>query len=134
MTITLGKLLSAIAPRAGVLALDITGLSHDPAVVKAYAEDPLVFHGKIPARLASEMLKTMQKVNANLSRLTLPFIVVQGSQDRLVDPAGATQLYDQAGSTDKTIKVYEGYYHEIHNEPGREREFQDLEAWLTAHL
>jgi alpha-beta hydrolase superfamily lysophospholipase len=134
MTISIGKMLAAIAPKAGVLALDISGLSHDPSVVKAYADDPLVFHKKIPARLAAEILKTMTKVTANLGKISLPFIVVQGSEDRLVDPAGATVLYEHAGSIDKTIKIYEGFYHEIHNEPERDREFKDLEAWLSAHL
>jgi acylglycerol lipase len=134
MTIMMGRLLSVIAPRAGVLALDISGLSHDPAVVKAYAEDPLVFHKKTPARLAAEMLKTMKKVTDNIGKISLPFIVLQGSQDKLVDPAGATMLYEQAGSTDKTIKIFEGFYHECHNEPGCNEVFQDLQAWLSTHL
>jgi alpha-beta hydrolase superfamily lysophospholipase len=134
MTISIGKLLSVIAPKAGLVALDISGLSHDPAVVEAYANDPLVFHNKTPARLAAEMLKTMTKVTDKIGKISLPFIVVQGSQDRIVDPAGATMLYEHAGSTDKTIKVYEGFYHEIHNEPERDKEFKDLEAWLSAHL
>ena len=69
---------------------------------------------------------------ANIGKLTLPFIVVHGSEDRLVDPGGAKDIYEHAGFTDKTIKIQEGYYHEIHNKP--EREFNDLEAWLTAHL
>ena len=134
MTISIGKLFAAIAPGAGVLALDISGLSHDPAVVKAYADDPLVFHKKIPARLAAEILKTMTKVTDNVGKISLPFIVVQGSEDRLVDPAGAAILYEHASSTDKTLKMYEGFYHEVHNEPERDREFKDLEAWLSAHL
>jgi alpha-beta hydrolase superfamily lysophospholipase len=133
-TIMMGKLLSAIAPSAGVVGLDITGLSHDQAVVDAYAKDPLVYHGKIPARLAAEMLKTMVKVTANFGKITLPLMVVQGSEDRLVDPAGASLLYEQAGSLHKTLKVYEGFYHEIHNEPGRESVFKDMEVWFTAHL
>jgi acylglycerol lipase len=134
MTIMMGKLLAAIAPRAGVLALDINGLSHDPAVVKAYADNPLVYHKKTPARLAAEMMKTMTKVSDNIGKISLPFIVVQGGQDKLVDPAGASMLYEQASSTDKTIKVYEELYHECHNEPDRDMEFKDLEAWLSAHL
>ena len=68
----------------------------------------------------------------NIGKLTLTFIVIQGSEDRLVAPGGTKDIYEPAGSTDKTIKIQEGYYHEIHYEP--EREFKDLEAWLTAHL
>jgi alpha-beta hydrolase superfamily lysophospholipase len=133
MTITIGKLLSLIAPKTGVLALDATAISHDPAVVKAYADDPLVFHGKTPARLAAEMLKTMMRVTAETDKITLPFIVVQGSQDKLVDPAGAQMLYDKAGSKDKTLKMYKGLYHEVHNEPERATMFKDVETWLAAH-
>ena len=134
MTITLGKLLSALAPKAGLLALDVNGISRDPEVVAAYVNDPLVFHGKTPARLAAEMLKAMLRVAAEVGKITLPFIVVQGSQDKLVDPAGAQLLYDRASSPDKTIKVYEGLYHEVFNEPERAQVLKDVETWLAAHV
>ena len=134
LTIIMGRILSAIAPRAGILALDATGVSRDPEVVKAYVDDPLVFHGKTPARLAAEMLGAMQRVTAKTDKIVLPFIVVQGGADKLIDPGGAQMLYDKAGSKDKTLKVYEGLYHEVHNEPEREVMFKDLEAWLATHF
>lgn len=134
LTIAMGKILSSIAPKAGILALDANGVSRDPEVVKAYVNDPLVFHGKTPARLAAEMLKAMQRVTAEVATITLPFILVQGSEDRLVDPGGAKMLYEQAGSKDKTLKVYQGAYHEVHNEPERETMFKDVEVWLGKHL
>ncbi len=133
-TITMGKMLSVIAPKAGVLALDPTGISRDPEVVKAYVEDPLVFHGKTPARLAAEMLKAMQRVTEEVEKITLPIIVVQGSEDKLVDPDGAQMLYDKAGSKDKTLKIYQGAYHEVHNEPEREIMFKDVETWLASRI
>jgi alpha-beta hydrolase superfamily lysophospholipase len=134
MTITMSKILAKIAPKAGVLALDATTISRDPEVVSAYANDPLVFHGKTPARLAAEMLKAMMRVTAEVNTITLPFIVVQGSEDKLVDPGGARMLYDKAASTDKTIKIYEGMYHEVFNEPDRARVLGDVAAWLADHL
>jgi acylglycerol lipase len=132
-TITMGKLLSKLAPGVGLLGLDVNSISRDPQVVSAYANDPLVFHGKTPARLAAEMLSGMQRVDAEAGKITLPFIVVQGSEDKLVDPRGAQLLYDRASSTDKTIKVYEGLYHEVFNEPERARVLGDVETWLAAH-
>jgi acylglycerol lipase len=134
VTITMGKILSVLLPKAGVLALDVTAISRDPAVVSAYVNDPLVFHGKTPARLAAELLKAMQRVSAELDKIALPFIVVQGSEDKLVDPGGAQMLYDRASSQDKTIHVYEGLYHEVFNEPERGRVLQDVEDWLAAHV
>jgi len=133
-TIAMAKLMSTIAPKAGVLGLDASLISRDPAVVKAYVDDPLVFHGKTPARLGAEMLGAMNRVNAETDKITLPFIVIQGSEDKLVDPGGAQMLYDKAGSKDKTLKTYEGLYHEVHNEPEREVMFKDLETWLAAHV
>lgn len=132
-TLLMSKLLSLLAPRAGILSLDASGISRDPQVVKAYVEDPLVFHGKTPARLAAELLKAMLRVTAELGKISLPFITVQGSQDKLVDPGGAQMLFDGAGSKDKTIKVYEGLYHEVFNEPERAQVLKDVEDWLAAH-
>ena len=132
--ITIGKILSVLAPKAGVLALDVNGISRDSEVVTAYVNDPLVFHGKTPARLAAEFVKTMSRVTAEVDKITLPFIIVQGGQDKLVDPAGAQMLHDKASSKDKTIKVYDGLYHEVFNEPERARVLKDVETWLAAHV
>jgi len=134
LTITMSKILSKVAPKAGVLALDVSGISSDPEVVKAYVSDPLVFHGKTPARLASEMLKAMLRVKAEVSKISLPFITVQGGQDKLVDPGGAQMLYDGASSKDKTIRIYEGFYHEVFNEPERAMVLKDVETWLERRL
>jgi acylglycerol lipase len=134
LTVTMGKIFSAIAPKVGVVPLDATGVSRDPEVVKAYVNDPLVFHGKTPARLAAEMLKAMRRVTTEADKIALPIIILQGSADRLVDPGDAQLLYDKASSKDKTIKIYPGFYHEVHNEPERETMFKDLEDWLKAHV
>ena len=134
LTITMSKILSAIAPKAGVLALDATSISRDPEVVNTYANDPLVFHGKTPARLAAEMLRAMARVTAEVGKISLPFITVQGGSDKLVDPDGTRMLYEKSSSKDKTIKIYDGLYHEVFNEPEREVVLKDVETWLKAHI
>jgi acylglycerol lipase len=133
-TIIMGKILSALAPKMGLLGLDANGISRDKEVVEAYVNDPLVFHGKTPARLAAELLKAMLRVTAEAHNITLPLLIVQGGEDKLVDPDGAQMLYDKASSEDKTIKVYEGLYHEIFNEPERAIVLKDVETWLAAHV
>jgi len=112
-----GKILSIIMPKAGIVQLDAEGVSRDPAVVDAYINDPLVYTGKTTARLGAELLKAMQYVTDQASNIKLPIMIVQGSDDKLVDPSGARLLYDLAGSKDKTIKIYDGLYHEVFNEP-----------------
>jgi alpha-beta hydrolase superfamily lysophospholipase len=133
-TITMGKVLSVLAPKAGILALEAEGVSRDPEVVAAYMNDPLVFHEKTSARLAAELLKAMLRVTAEAAKIKLPFILLQGSDDKLVDPAGAQMLYDMATSADKTLKYYDGLYHEVFNEPERDTVLKDVETWLEAHL
>ena len=132
--IAMSKILSAVAPRAGLVRLDASAISRDPEVVKAYVNDPLVFHGKTPARFGGEVLKAMLRVTAEVLKISLPFIVVQGTADKLVDPGGAQMLYDRASSVDKALRLYEGLYHEVFNEPERARVLKDVETWLAAHV
>jgi alpha-beta hydrolase superfamily lysophospholipase len=134
LVITISKVLSTIAPKAGLIGLDTTYLSHDKALVDTYNADPLVFHGKMPARLSAEMLRAMLRVTAEAGKITLPVFILQGSGDKIVDPAGAPMLYEKVSSKDKTLKMYEGLYHEVHNEPEREKMFKDLGTWLQAHV
>jgi alpha-beta hydrolase superfamily lysophospholipase len=134
ITIFAGKMFSALIPRLGLIQLEAEGVSRDPAVVKAYVSDPLVYTGKITARLAAELLKTMQRVTAEATKITLPILIVQGKADRLVDPEGAQMLYDTVGSVDKAIKIYDDLYHEVFNEPEHVQVMGDVEAWLEVHL
>ncbi len=134
MTVFMAKTLSLLAPSAGVLPVDPSTISRDPEVVKAYINDPLVFHGQTTARLAAEMLRALIRVSSETEKITLPFLAMQGGGDRLVDPDGAQILYERAGSKDKTLKIYDGLYHEIFNEPERERVFKDIQDWLAAHI
>jgi acylglycerol lipase len=134
MVVFMGKLLSTLTPKAGLMALDAKGVSRDPAVVEAYVNDPLVYTGKITARLAAELIKAVQRVHDEAAKITLPLLIVQGSEDKLVDPAGAKLLYDTVSSVDKTLKVYEGFYHEVFNEPEHEQVLGDVETWLTQQL
>lgn len=134
VTVAMGKVLSAFAPKMGLIQLDAAGISRDEAVVHAYNNDPLVFHGKTPARLSAEMLRAMMRVTAEVEKISLPLFILQGSADHLVDPEGAQMLYERASSKDKILKVYEGLYHEVHNEPERGVMFQDLETWLNARI
>ena len=116
------------------MALDANSVSRDPAVVQAYVNDPLVYTGKMTARLAAELIKAVQRVNDEAATITLPLLIVQGSEDKLVNPAGAKLLYDTVSSVDKMLKVYEGFYHEVFNEPEREQVLGDVEAWLEQRL
>ena len=70
-------------------------------------------------------------VNDEVSKIVVPLLILQGSDDRLVNPQGARMLYEKANSQDKAIRVYEGLYHEVFNEPEREEVLADITDWLN---
>jgi len=75
----------------------------------------------------------MEQTRAEASRITLPILILQGGADRLVDPHGATALGDEVSSTDKKVILYEGFFHEVFNEPEHDRVLLDVEQWLEKH-
>jgi acylglycerol lipase len=129
-----GKIFSALIPKLGLIQLEAEGVSRDPAVVQAYINDPLVHTGKTTARLAAELLKTMQRVTAEAGKITLPVLILQGNADRLVAPDGAQMLYDTVRSSDKTIKIYDRLFHEVFNEPEHDQVLNDVATWVEGHL
>ncbi|MBV8195767.1 MAG: lysophospholipase [Candidatus Dormibacteraeota bacterium] len=132
--IVTGRILSRVAPAAPVLRPPLQKISRDPTVVAAYNNDPLVFRSPIRARLGAEMVSAMDRVDERLPSLRMPLLVMQGSDDGLVDPGCGPHVYERAGSVDKTLKVYDGLWHEIFNEPERDQVIGDLVAWLAHHV
>ena len=128
------RLLSVILPKIGVDVIDASAISRDQLVVDAYVNDPLVYHGKIRARLGAELVVAMQKLPGMISQIRLPILILHGTADRLSDPAGSKMLYEQVSSDDKTLKLYEGFYHEVFNEPGQDQVLKDMETWLATHI
>jgi alpha-beta hydrolase superfamily lysophospholipase len=128
-----GRMLSVLAPGVGLIAVDSGLVSRDPQVVEAYRGDPLVHHGKLPARTLAELARAIDAFPARAPQITLPTLILYGTEDRLAPPRGSVMLGERIASDDKTIKPYEGLYHEILNEPERERVLDDLCAWLDAH-
>jgi len=128
------RLVSWLAPTAPLLGLDPSGVSRDPDVVAAYVRDPLVHHGKSTARLIVELTAAMQAGLAEAPTIELPLLLMHGEADKLTSPSGSQALYERVRSTDKTLRLYPGLYHEIFNEPERDQVLGEMSAWLEAHL
>ncbi len=132
--VAVAGILSALLPKTGTIIIEATAISCDKAVVAAYVNDPLVYRGKIPARTGAELVKTIQELPPKMPEIKLPVLIMQGTADRLSDPEGSQLLYERVNSKDKTLKLYEGCYHEIFNEPQREQVFEDMDSWLASHI
>jgi alpha-beta hydrolase superfamily lysophospholipase len=134
LTVAVGRFLSKVAPDAPVVALPLGRISHDAAVVRAYYDDPLVHAQKMRARLGAEILDTIDRVEAALPDLVTPILILHGSDDAISPVASSHFVHDKVGSRDKTLKVYEGLWHEIFNEPERGDVINDVTGWMDQHL
>ncbi len=127
------SLLSQIVPKLGTVVLNSANLSKDSAVVHAYDNDPNVFRGRIPMRVAGELVAGVRELQSLIHKVTLPVLCLHGSDDKIADPGCTQFVYSHIGSPDKTMKVYDGLYHEILNEPERTRVLADIWVWLASH-
>jgi alpha-beta hydrolase superfamily lysophospholipase len=131
-TRAIGKVLSVIAPSLGVFAVDASKVSRDPEEVRKYETDPLVLHGKLPARTVAELASAVERFPEQVPAITLPLLVMHGTADVIVPPFASHMVHDRASSEDKHLELYEGLFHEILNEPERERVMDDITAWIHA--
>jgi alpha-beta hydrolase superfamily lysophospholipase len=132
--IKLGKYIAAIAPKLRAVPLDISGISRDPNVIEQYMADPLVHSGKVTAGLSRQIQLAMEEIEQRANTIKCPLLVLQGSQDRLVNPLGAKALVSLSRSNDKTLLEYQGLYHELFNEPEKEQVLRDVSSWLENQL
>ena len=129
----IGKIGAAIAPRLR-LANEINPmiLSRDPEVGRAYAADPLV--GKlVSTRWFVEASKAMAEFKREAMRIRTPLLVMHGTEDRLASPQATKEVFEKFAANDKELKIYEGYYHELFNEPEKQEVFARVTDWLNRH-
>lgn len=113
--------------------LDPAWLSHDREVVERYAADPLVSR-VCSARWFTETVAAQKQTQAEAGRLSLPLLIQAAGDDRLSDLAETRAFFEHCGSADKTLRVYDGLFHEIYNEVERPRVVADLSAWLQERV
>lgn len=125
--------LARVAPTLRPAGIDATRISKDPEVVAAYQADPLVHHGNPTLGLSAALFAAMDELPGRVGALRVPLLLMHGTVDELTEPDGSRMLEARSGSPDQTVHWYEGLWHEIFNEPERERPLADLRAWLAAH-
>ena len=123
------RVLKKIAPNLTVSnGLPADGISHDRAVVEKYQSDPLV-HDKVSVTLGLDLMDSGDRVAAWDQKYPVPLLVAQGSEDRLVDPVAAENFALHAKGN-VTYRRFEGGYHELHNEPDKQKLFDVFAEWI----
>jgi acylglycerol lipase len=134
--IVLGKVMSVVLPGLSMAnELDPTKISHDKSVVDAYIHDPLV-HNRVTARWFTEFAAAMEKIRQSAPELKVPILMQIAGNDFLVDASASESFFNHLSLEDKTIHVYSDLFHEIYNEPEKQRTavLDDLNTWLEARL
>ena len=130
----IGKAVGSILPDLPIESIDADLVSRDPQVVADYKADPLVYRGKIPAGIGKALLLVGETMPKRAPGITAPLLVVHGEDDQLVAAEGSRRLVACVGSRDCELKVYPELYHEVFNEPERDRVLDDVVGWIQARL
>jgi alpha-beta hydrolase superfamily lysophospholipase len=128
------KGLSHIAPHAHVLPLKNEDFSRDPKVVAAMNADPLIAHETQPTQTVAAMVRADERLEKEFPLITLPVLILHGTADKATKPGGSQAFYDAAGSTDKTLKLYEGAFHDLLNDTDKETVMADITRWVDERL
>ncbi len=128
------KGLAYVAPHAHVLHLKNEDFSRDPKVVRAMNEDPLIAHETQPTQTLAELVRADERLKLGFPSITLPVLILHGTADKATRPSGSQLFYDTVGSGDRTLKLYEGGYHDLLNDTGKVTVMADITAWLDKHL
>ena len=128
------KGLSHVAPHAHVLHLKNEDFSRDPNIVRAMNDDPLIANEAQPTETLAEMVRADERLEKEFPRIKLPVLILHGTSDKAAKPSGSQLFYDTVGSTDKTLKFYEGGYHDLLNDTDKQRVMSDVRVWINAHL
>jgi acylglycerol lipase len=128
------KGLSHVVPHAHVLRLKNEDFSRDPAVVAAMNDDPLIANESQPTQTVAAMVRADERLKKEFPLITLPVLILHGTLDKAAKPSGSQLFYDETGSPDKTLKLYEGYYHDLLHDLGKELVMTDIQTWIGARL
>ena len=131
--VILARLLGSLMPKGSMPSgLEQEALSKDPAVIDAYRNDPLV-HDRISFGFGKYALDAVTYIFSNANRINLPLLLMSAKDDRIAYASGSEELAGLV-SGDCTLKIWEGLYHELHNDLEQDDVFIYLKDWLDSKL
>ncbi len=128
------KGLSHVAPRLGVLTLHMKDFTRDPVALAALEADPLTKGESQPAATVAALVRADERLKESFGDIELPVLILHGTADKATVCQGSEYFHAHAGSADKTLKLYDGHYHDLLNDLGKETVFADIAGWIEARL
>jgi len=111
--------------------LDLSRLTRDPELQRAYVADPL-YQTRVTPRIAAELIGAAADTRERAPAFRVPLLILHGTADTFTSPAGSREFFERAGSADKSYKTYDGAYHNLLVETNREEIYDDIAAWIDA--
>jgi alpha-beta hydrolase superfamily lysophospholipase len=128
------KGVSYVAPRVPILKLKNEDFTRDPEALEALKNDPLTAGEVQPAKTVAALVRADERLEKEFPLITLPVFILHGTADKATVPSGSQFFYDTAGSQDKTLKLYEGHFHDLLNDICKEEVMADITAWIGKRL
>jgi acylglycerol lipase len=132
--IKLAGIIGSIAPNLGTQKLDINFLTRDQAEVEKASKDPLIYMGGTKAGLGKAVISRINELKPKFKNFDYPVLIMHGGADKLTNINGSKELYKNAKSADKTIKIWDGAYHEIFNEINKDEVLSFMGSWIEKRL
>lgn len=126
--------LSAVAPELGLDAVDEAMLVREPSQRKAMADDSIIIRDKLPARTIGTLLNGVVDLQNRMPQITAPLLIFHGQRDQVTDPTGSSMLRDRAGSTEKTLRMFDNALHDLLHEPESSDLIQGLGVFIQARI
>ncbi|XP_023128286.1 monoglyceride lipase isoform X1 [Amphiprion ocellaris] len=132
----MAKLLNHMLPSLPLGAIDSKWISRDKKQVEAYDSDELIFRGGVRVSFGMQMMAAVARIEREIPSISWPFLLLHGDQDKLCDIRGSKTMFENASSSDKKIKVYEGGYHALHHDLPEVAEsvLKEVNGWITERL
>jgi alpha-beta hydrolase superfamily lysophospholipase len=134
LLLTIVRFLGRVAPRLPVLKLKMKDFTRDPQALAELEADPLCKGEVQPAGTVKALLEAGDRMRKEFGTLTLPLFIMHGTEDKATVPAGSVEFHEHAGASDKTLKLYEGHFHDLLNDIGKQQVLADIMAWIRARL
>ena len=134
IALTAFKGLSHLAPHAHLLKLKNEDFSRDPEVVNAMNNDPLIENETQSLQTLAELVRADERIRRDFPLMMLPVFIIHGTADKVTKYQGSQFFYDTVGSKDKTLGLYEGHFHDLLNDVGKELVMNDIQDWIDARL
>lgn len=129
-------IIAAMVPQTSVFLkpTPISGISRIPEIVEKAEKDPMLVKRQLPYLLGVTALRTARSISDRTSTWTVPTMIMHGTADIYTDAAGSKKLFKAIMSTDKTLELYDGAYHELLNDLGRDEVLLKMLTWLDARV